>query len=846
MLRPFKLCVGFLLMVTLSAFCQTQPSAAISSHPFGDDAGKDAAPANLRILPETPVKYEPQPEFLPLGADPQNKLLLPFMKHLASDQKQFWTSPKGLTKEGSKTLLPFAAFTGLLIGSDSWISRQVPSSPSQLNRSLKVSNYAVYSLIGAGGGAFLLGHITNNDHLSETGLLSGEAALNSTMVAYLLKGITQRPRPLAEGGNGNFFHGGNSFPSEHSAIAWSVASVLAHEYPGPLTKVLAYGLASAVTLTRVTSKEHFASDAVIGSVLGWYFGRQVYRAHHDPQLGGAPWGDVSVAHDDSGHRRRLMASPYVPLDSWIYPAFSRLAALGYVHSASLNQKPWTRLECARLVEEAGENIPQVDLPGGVSKLYSELSQEFAGETRQLEGGSTLNLAVDSVYTRVTGISGTPLRDSFHFGQTLVNDFGRPYAEGASLISGISAYASAGPLAFYARGEYQRAPSTPLYPAPVLQAISQADGNPVFPNATGAVSRLELLDSQIALSLGNLQVTFGKQSAWLGPTRSGSLLLSDNAAPFTMLRFETVSPFRVPGLSRLLGPIKNEFFIGQLSGHTSIFNGSTFYGPAINPQPFVHGDRISFKPTENLEMGMGIVVMFGGPGLPFTFHNFLRTYYAHNADTATNPGKRFSAFDFSYRVPGLRKWMTAYLDSLVVDEVSPIFSTRPSLNPGLYFPQIPKLRNLEFRVEGVKTQQAPHALFPPGYVYTDRRYRNGYTNGGDLILGNWIGRAGIGVQGWATYHLSPRNTIELSYRHVNVDHSFLEGGHMNDFGVSSTWMLRPGLGASALVQYEQWGFPLLAPTAKSNVTASFQLTFWPNALHGAHQLRLQSKAAGSAQ
>src|SRR5262249_47324520 len=154
-----------------------------------------------------------------------------------------------------------------------------------------ISDYAVYSLIGAGGGAFLWGHLTHNDRLQETGLLSGEAAINSTAVTYLLKQITQRPRPMADHGDGTFFQGGQSFPSEHSAIAWCIASVAAHEYPGTLTKILAYGLASTVTLTRVTSQQHFPSDAFIGSALGWYLGRQIYRAHHDPELGGAPWGE---------------------------------------------------------------------------------------------------------------------------------------------------------------------------------------------------------------------------------------------------------------------------------------------------------------------------------------------------------------------------------------------------------------------------------------------------------------------------------------------------------------------------------------------------------------------------
>jgi hypothetical protein len=240
---------------------------------------------------------------------------------------------------------------------------------------------------------------------------------------------------------------------------------------------------------------------------------------------------------------------------------------------------------------------------------------------------------------------------------------------------------------------------------------------------------------------------------------------------------------------------------------------------------LHGDRISFKPTPNLEFGMGVVVMFGGPGLPFTWGNFLRTYYVHSTSTAVNPGKRFSGFDFTYRVPGVRKWLTLYTDSLVVDEFSPIGSSRPSLNPGIYFPQIPKLQKLEFRVEGLKTSQAAHIDFPPGYVYTDRRYLSGYTNNGEL-LGNWIGRDGIGGEAWATYHLSERNTIEGSYRRMEVDHSFLEGGHLNDFSLESQLRSRTGFSLTSRIQYEHWAFPLLAFGSQNNLTSSFQIAFSP--------------------
>src|SRR5208283_2537056 len=191
--------------------------------------------------------YELQP-----GEDPENRLVSPFVKHIVGDQEQFWTSPARLRIRDLKWILPGAGITAAFIASDSWWSKQV--NPSHQQTSLRISDYGTYSLIGLGGASFLLGSMTHNDHLQETGLLSGEAAINSTGVAYLFKEITQRQRPLQDNGNGEFFKGGASFPSEHSAIAWSIASVWAHEYPGWLSQTAAYGLASAITITRVTAK----------------------------------------------------------------------------------------------------------------------------------------------------------------------------------------------------------------------------------------------------------------------------------------------------------------------------------------------------------------------------------------------------------------------------------------------------------------------------------------------------------------------------------------------------------------------------------------------------------------
>jgi hypothetical protein len=524
------------------------------------------------------------------------------------------------------------------------------------------------------------------------------------------------------------------------------------------------------------------------------------------------------------------------LDSWIYPLLERLIALGYMRSNVLGMRPWTRLQCARMVEEAGEKLANLmDDSGEAGKIYKSLAQEFAPERARLDGAANVGAQVRSVYTRTTGISGTPLRDSYHFGQTLINDYGRPYWTGFNNITGVNAEAEAGPLAFNLQAEYQHAPAMPSYSLEALSAIAAADIRPPLANGTPQVNQLQLLNSTVSLNIDNVQFSFGEQSAWLGSGNSGSFLMSNNAPPFPMVKIDDVQPHNIPGLSRVLGPFRAEFFIGQLSGHhwetctvptCQTYPGyPTVVGPNIVPQPFIQGGKISFQPTPNFEFGMGYTAMFGGPGLPVTFANFFRTFYVHSSSTANNPGKRTSEADFSYRIPGLRDWLTFTFDSLVVDEFSPIGSTRASVNPGIYMPRIPGIPKLEFRAEGFNISRTDE--FSPGFVYSDnRRFLGGYTNDG-VLMGSWIGRAGRGGQGWLTYWFSPRNKVQLGYRLQGVAPDFIQGGRLVDYSAQSEFMIGPSVAVSGLFQYEQWKFPILSANEQSDVTASLQVTFYPH-------------------
>ena len=84
--------------------------------------------------------------------------------------------------------------------------------------------------------------------------------------------------------------------------------------------------------------------------------------------------------------------PYVPLDSWIYPALERLAATGYINSGIMGMRPWTRLECARQLSEASDRITDDDSNTEFAGIYQDLMQEFRNEVDWLGGGKQRRVA----------------------------------------------------------------------------------------------------------------------------------------------------------------------------------------------------------------------------------------------------------------------------------------------------------------------------------------------------------------------------------------------------------------------------------------------------------------------
>ena len=538
---------------------------------------------------------------------------------------------------------------------------------------------------------------------------------------------------------------------------------------------------------------------------------------------------------DEGKKPDHLGSAYIPVDSWVYPAMVRLYSLGYVDTMFLGMRPWTRRSALHMLEESQDAILSGDNQEAQDILASML-QELSAESTDRLGPRGKVYGLQSAYTRLMGISGPTLRDSYHLGQTIANDYGRPYQSGFNNVTGFSTLNEWGRFSLHVRGEYQHAPSAQGYSLALASQLSALeytiyappnapqDTIPAGPIATENPFRL--VEATLSFHLLGHEISGGKSDAWLGPGYGGALAWSNNAENIYSFRINRVEPLHIPLVSRILGPVRYDFFYGSLKGHT-------------NPNhPYTHAEMFSFRPTSNFEFGFERTIIFGGAGhSPVTLHAFLKGFFDANDTNVgekfsrNDPGARFSDFNFSYRLPFVRNYVTFYADSISHDDVTPISAPRrAAYRTGLYLSQFPRWRKLALRVEAVSTDPNVQPAAGGQFNYWEVVQLQGYTNKG-YIMGDWIGREAKGGQAWLTYHLSGNEWVELEYLNKKTPTNFIAGGTtQNQFKASIVKRIGPNVEVNAWVQHEEWKAPIYLTGQQSNTIGAFQITWFPK-LHG---------------
>jgi hypothetical protein len=555
-----------------------------------------------------------------------------------------------------------------------------------------------------------------------------------------------------------------------------------------------------------------------------------------------------------------LGSPYIPVDSWVYPAMLRLYSLGYVDTVFIGLRPWTRASVMHMLENAGNLIEDAEDQGDpaadeareiYTALNHELHYDMEGPCGPHEGGTR----VESVYSVMRDISGTPLDDSFHLGQTIVNDYGRPYENGFNNYSGASGYATAGRFAIYLRAEFQDATSATGYSTALAQELSAIDlttytdpstkiTNYFLPQTTipqgpiGNATQGRLLEAYLSYQILNHVVSFGKQDQWLGPAQGASMAFSNNAQNFYAFEINRIEPLHVPALSMLTGPFRYEFLVGALRGHTEMPNPAypTSSGNNItNPgDPWVHVEKVSLRPYKDLEFGFERTAMFGGEGhQPVNLKSFLRSFFSITAGNntqkgnTTDPGARFGAFDFSWRLPYMRNWLTLYSDSEVHDDISPIDAPRrAAVRPGIYLSHVPGIPKLDLRVEGASTDPPTTRSVDGEFMYWETIEKQGYTNQGQLF-GDWIGREDKGGQAWITYHLSGNEWLQVSARNQKAVTNFIPNGTtLNDIAFQAVKRIGKDFEINGNFAVEHYKAPIYITGERTVTTTNIQLTWYP--------------------
>ncbi|MGB8131104.1 MAG: phosphatase PAP2 family protein [Candidatus Angelobacter sp.] len=259
--------VFYISIFCASIFCPSNQACAQSTGGVPDNPAQSTRPAGDSST--SPAAREVTWKSLP--------------KDFLRDQKDIWTFPVQLGK--GHHWLPTLTITGVtagLIVADPHVMPYFQDHARNLDRLNDAFDPSITTAetIAIPTSLLLIGYARQDRYEVGTAILAGEAYGDSAIVDLAIKAITRRKRPsdVPAGADfhNTFFAGGkspfkgSSFPSGHAAGAFSVATVIASRYhTHRWVPWVMYGMATAISFSRVTTSAHFPSDVFLGAALGY-------------------------------------------------------------------------------------------------------------------------------------------------------------------------------------------------------------------------------------------------------------------------------------------------------------------------------------------------------------------------------------------------------------------------------------------------------------------------------------------------------------------------------------------------------------------------------------------------
>jgi len=432
------------------------------------------------------------------------------------------------------------------------------------------------------------------------------------------------------------------------------------------------------------------------------------------------------------------AATYVPLDDDAYGMLARLEAEGVIGSGLTSAKPLSRKEMARLALEAERNSE------GKSEFVRSMARHLKERFKDEISGTRFFKPVDSAYVRYAYNSS----DS----QALVyNNDGDRYRRGSNERAGFDSIAELDWFSFYINPEV-RYPDNDTEPLKLSKG-KKSDKTPLVCGSDCDADWANEKRTDLAVRSGygvvsflGLDLTIGKDSQWWGPGYHGSLLLSNNAEPFTMVRLENPEPVLLPWILKYLGPFRWTFFVTKLE-HDRRDVG----------EPFFWGMRIDFKPHPYVEIGLQRTAILGGSGRPSGFDAWWHSLTGSGENKAGEAGDQKAGFDVKVTMPFRLQPVQVYAEIDGEDEANGLPS-RVAYLGGIYLPRILNAERVGLRVE-----YATNRLNNNGSQWYDHHiYTSGYTYDG-RIIGHHMGSDSKDLFAEISYRFNERgDSIAVSY------------------------------------------------------------------------------------
>jgi hypothetical protein len=396
----------------------------------------------------------------------------------------------------------------------------------------------------------------------------------------------------------------------------------------------------------------------------------------------------------------------VPLHHWSYEALEHLVSRGAVPAGMIDQRPLTREQVARIILEASMSPSQQKDP---SPYLEMLKKEYEYEFLQFEEEAQLQGILKRPRVQFHPVD--PLRIESSVAALESEESTRDNHQGDHFKDGVNFQADL-------RSTFLLNPFLALEATPKI--LSQEGETDLF---------YERFYAQLVWK--NLNLEAGRDSIWWGAGYHGSLLFSDNAPPFDLIKLGSAQPFRLPWFLRHLGYFHFGNFLTELEDDRVI------------PHPKLYGFQLQWMPFTFLNLSLNRAITFGGKGRSeLDFGEFLDAVGGFNenppgeeTDPTTNTNQ-LASIDTTLTLP----WLSDLLP--IVDGIKLYWEyggedeIEQEWLPGVEIPTLGATANLlgvflslgpaDLRIEYLDNTDDVATW------YTHGVYQSGYTYKGDVI------------------------------------------------------------------------------------------------------------------